>query len=103
MSICETAIFIFMGAFLGMVGQLIRVIIGLKKLKEKTPSGKFGEGVDTKQLVISILIGVAAGTIAAITMLGQTMEKQTLFTLVAVGYAGADFIEGFIKKNSPQL
>lgn len=98
MSICETAIFIFMGAFLGMVGQLIRVIIGLKKLKEKTPSGKFGEGVDGKQLVISILIGVAA-----ITMLGQTMEKQTLFTLVAVGYAGADFIEGFIKKNSPQL
>ncbi|HQE24349.1 MAG TPA: hypothetical protein PLM20_10670 [Syntrophomonadaceae bacterium] len=49
-------------------------------------------------MVISILIGVVAGTIAAITLLGEEIDKQTLFTIIAVGYAGTDFIEGFIKK-----
>ncbi|HPU49566.1 MAG TPA: hypothetical protein PLS54_09945 [Syntrophomonadaceae bacterium] len=98
MSIYETAVFIFTGAFLGMVGQLIRVVIGLKKLKERSPSENFGKDIDTKQLVISIFIGVVAGTIAALTLLGEEIDKQTLFTIVAIGYAGTDFIEGFIKK-----
>lgn len=37
MSIYETAVFIFTGAFLGMVGQLIRVVIGLKSSKRDLP------------------------------------------------------------------
>ncbi|GEM_PF-5278529 len=39
MYITETAIFILMGAFLGMVGQLIRVVIGLKSSKKNRHRG----------------------------------------------------------------
>ena len=88
----------FDGGFFGYGWSANKGSNRVKKLKEKSPSGRFGDEFDNKQLVISILIGVVAGTIAAITLLGEEIDKQTLFTIIAVGYAGTDFIEGFIKK-----
>lgn len=102
MTIYEVATFLLVGAFLGMVGQMARVIVGLKKLKDKTPSENFWEEFNSKQLIISILIGGVAGTLAAITLLEEEVGKQTLLTLIVVGYAGADFIEGFIQRQSPK-
>jgi hypothetical protein len=35
-------------------------------------------------------------------LLGEAIDKQLLITLMTIGYAGTDFIEGFMKKKLPQ-
>jgi hypothetical protein len=88
-----------LGALLGAVGQILRSIAGLKKLKED-PSGKF----DPMQLLISVIIGAAAGVVAMVTLEmtavpGVKMATQDIITVIAAGYTGSDFIEAFITKN----
>jgi hypothetical protein len=88
-----------LGALLGAVGQVLRAIAGLKKLKED-PAGKF----DPMQLLMSVIIGAAAGVIAMVTLEMTSIENakmatQDIITVIAAGYTGADFIEAFITKN----
>lgn len=88
-----------LGALLGAVGQVLRSIAGLKKLKED-PAGKF----DPMQLLMSVIIGAAAGVIGVVTLemtaaAGAKMTTQDIITVIAAGYTGADFIEAFITKN----
>ncbi len=87
-----------LGALLGAVGQVLRSIAGLKKLKED-PAGKF----DPMQLLMSVIIGAAAGVIAMVTLemtsADAQMATQDIITVIAAGYTGADFIEAFITKN----
>jgi H+/Cl- antiporter ClcA len=88
-----------LGALLGAVGQVIRTIAGLKKLKDD-PVAKF----DPMQLMMSVIIGAAAGVIAMVT-LGVSdspdarMSAQDIITVIASGYTGADFIEAFITRS----
>lgn len=98
MNVYEVTTFILLGAFLGMAGQVARMVVGLKKKHDEGNKDWF----DTKKLVISIILGGVAGILGAISLLGETVGKQTLLTLIAVGYAGADFIEGFMQKNLPK-
>ena len=86
--------FLLLGTLLGSVGQGARALIGIKKNKSKT-KGWF----DLKRLIISLIIGGVAGTLAAIAFLNQPINKTLLFSLVASGYAGTDFIEGFMRKH----
>jgi uncharacterized membrane protein SpoIIM required for sporulation len=102
MNVFEITTFTLLGAFLGMAGQAARVIVGLKKKYDKSTEGGSQDWFDTKQLVISLVIGGVAGIIGAISLIGEEITKQTLLTLIAIGYAGADFIEGFMKKKLPQ-
>lgn len=87
-----------LGALLGAVGQVLRSIAGLKKLKED-PTGKF----DPMQFLMSVIIGAAAGVIAMVTLemtsANAQMATQDIITVIAAGYTGADFIEAFITKN----
>jgi hypothetical protein len=86
-----------LGALLGAVGQVIRTIPGLKKLKDD-PAAKF----DPMQLMMSVIIGAAAGVIAMITLevsSGKALGTQDIITVIAAGYTGADFIEAFITKS----
>jgi len=88
-----------LGALLGAVGQVIRTIAGLKKLKDD-PLARF----DPMQLVMSIVIGAAAGVIAMVTLgvsdsPGASMSTQDIITVIASGYTGADFIEAFITRS----
>lgn len=91
-----------------MAGQLIRVVIGLKKANdEATAENKtIKETFDTSRLVISILIGFVAGVLAMVSLTTfkddflKTDTKKTIMALIAAGYAGTDFIEGFMKKDS---
>jgi hypothetical protein len=54
---------------------------------------------------ISLLIGFIAGALAIIgitdSVEGTKLSKQIIVTLLGAGYAGTDFIEGFIKKYLP--
>lgn len=95
--------FILLGAFLGSAGQCARVVVGVKKKSDIADKGtKIKDWFDLKQLLISIIIGAVAGIIGAISLLGEEIDKQLLITLMAIGYAGTDFIEGFMKKKLPQ-
>lgn len=95
-----------LGMLCGATGQAVRVIAGLKKLSDET-GGMSGmrAAVVPSQLVISLLIGATAGALAAISLpsvsSGQ-VDTQAITTLLGAGYAGADFIEAFMKKAQPR-
>ncbi len=88
-----------------MVGQGIRVMVGLKKKYDESlrSNKKWKDIFDARQLWISILIsfliGSVAGILGVINYIDQAITKEFLFTLIGLGYAGTDFIEGFIKKK----
>jgi len=102
---------LLLGGFLGIVGQSVRVIVGLKKLYEDSQqsSKSFNQVFQTKQLLVSLLIGFIAGVLGMLSMLqfdaGKVpviLNKALVIQLLAVGYAGTDFIEGFVKKYLPR-
>jgi putative chitinase len=99
-----------LGGLLGMLGQGVRVIGGLKKVHDQAAqqSKEFGDLFELSTLVISLLIGFIAGALA-ILALGSTqglpdpanVDRKTIMALLAAGYAGTDFIEAFMKKYLP--
>lgn len=109
---------ILLGGLLGLLGQVVRVTVGLKKAHD-TASEKGQPLSDVFQggsLVISLLIGFTAGAIAIFVVDNVQLlttakaevdveqlssQKELLFGLMAAGYAGTDFIEGFAKRLLP--
>lgn len=94
-----------LGAVAGGIGQGIRTIVGLKKLGD-TASGTTSSVADLIQpsrLIVSMLIGAVAGALAATTIIKDVLHvsAEQFFGLAAAGYAGADFIEGFVNRVSP--
>jgi len=95
---------IILGAILGMVGQGLRVVVGLKKMNDTaTREGiSSDELFKTKQLLMSLFIafaiGAIAGVLAAMSKVNSAINEAEIFAFVAAGYAGTDFIEGFMKK-----
>ena len=101
MDILEVVLFIILGIILGTVGQGVRAVVGIKKKYDRV-SRNWEDWFDAKLLGISLMIGGIAGALGAITLLDKGgTDKQTLLTLLTTGYAGTDFIEGFMKKNLP--
>jgi hypothetical protein len=107
---------LILGGILGMIGQGIRVIAGLKKVNDKASAeGKsFGVLFSTSTLSLSLLIGFIAGALAIIGMTGTAeavavakapngISRDLIITIIGAGYAGTDFIEGFIKKSLPAI
>lgn len=45
---------------------------------------------------------VIAGVLCVIELLGTEITKEFMITLIAVGYAGTDFIEWFMKRSIPK-
>lgn len=97
------------GAFVGAGGQAARMIVGLKKLSDAASAASSAGNSTTlsdliipSQLVISLMIGAIAGGIAAATTMtpeSLMLSGQQVAGLAAAGYAGADFIEGFMQKS----
>jgi len=90
---------------LGAAGQGARAIVGLKKTSDeaKAKNTSFATQFDAGQLLVSLLIGAIAGLFAALAMwtkMGNLESRETLLALVAAGYAGADFIEGFMRNEA---
>ena len=99
---------ILVGGLLGIIGQGIRMIIGLKKMKEKLAQDKANNTknpdneFDLKRLLLSIFIGFIAGALGglfAVNLSTPLKDKTVLATLIAIGYSGVDFIEGFLTKR----
>lgn len=91
------------GGLLGILGQGIRIAVGLKKLNDSNnvqlAQGNTQENFSTSRMFISIFIGFAAGAIGMLIK-GSTLAKdgnfdtESIVTIMAIGYSGADFIEG---------
>lgn len=98
--------YIFLGSFLGMVGQSIRIIVGIKKKCDDAfhQCKEMKDWFDSKRLIVSLIIGAVAGSLGAISMLDTTtkINKEYLIMLISIGYTGTDFIEGLIKTRFPQ-
>jgi hypothetical protein len=84
-----------LGGLLGIIGQSIRAIIGIKKVMER------GLVFQWSILYVSLFIGFVAGTLAWLGLFFSTGEipNESLLTVLAAGYAGTDFIEGFMQRN----
>ena len=96
---------ILLGGILGFVGQGIRVIVGMKKAYDtvNTEGSKLINLFEPKRLLISLLIGFIAGVLASILMNINAMaslSKEIISSLIGAGYAGTDFIEGFMRKST---
>jgi len=100
--------YLLLGGLLGVVGQGIRVMVGLKKKYDESlrSNKKWKDIFDAKQLWISLLIafliGIIAGVLGVINYVGKEINKEFLLTIIGIGYAGTDFIEGFIIKKKYQ-
>jgi putative chitinase len=89
---------------LGMVGQTVRAVVGLKKMNDDADS----TGVSANdlfiasRLVTSEIIGFVVGVITALSLdinrLVTVTNVQVLLGIAAAGYAGTDVIESFARR-----
>ena len=97
---------LLLGGILGMIGQGIRMVMGLKKANDEASARgeRLKSELDGSRLMVSLLIGFIAGAVAIIGLTGTTnlasLTKELIVTIIGAGYAGTDFIEGFIKKSA---
>ena len=93
---------LLLAGLLGVVGQLIRVVVGLKKENDQaTAAQPFKARFNGQELLTSLAIAVAVGAIAGILSAITTADitsTKALLALVGAGYSGTDFIEGLMKK-----
>ena len=71
-------IFVLLGAFLGMVGGVLHLLT----VQEQT-------GL---QVAVNLMVGCTVGTIAGIALLGIVVNGVLLVVIIALSYAGTDFI-----------
>jgi hypothetical protein len=93
-----------LGGLVGALGQGVRSIVGLKKVHDAAAGSdaSAAESIDAGRLIVSLGVGFIAGALAAIGLLQQfpKVTSEQIFALAAAGYAGADFIEGFVSRVS---
>jgi hypothetical protein len=90
-----------LGALMGAIGQVVRMVVGLKKLSDAASdaSKSVADCIEPSRMVVSLVLGATAGALASIGI-GATASEGQLFTLAAAGYSGADLIEGFASRVS---
>jgi hypothetical protein len=96
--------FFLLAALLGMAGQIFHLIVGLKKASDANPDKKMADIFSGSQFLISLAIAAFVGAIAAVLagVVSNSFDIVTsnnFYTFIAAGYAGTDFIEGFVMKN----
>ena len=93
---------LLLAGLLGMVGQMIRIVVGLKSMVDqanaldKSPKDLF----QGSRLIMSLMMGFATGVVAALTLglVSKEIAQGDAIKLIALGYAGVDFLEGFISQ-----
>jgi hypothetical protein len=83
---------IAIGALMGIVGQGVRVTLGLRKVRDTQRGDKLIEMIEPAKLAAGLLIGTFVSVTGAIAAaLGSAVSQMAL--LVAAGYSGADIAE----------
>ncbi len=103
----EFLVLLTLCALLGATGQSTRVIVGLKKLRDEAAAKgqAFSDVFQPATLAVSLIIGGVAGVIAGLALnTGEiTIDHKFALGIMAAGYAGADFIEGFMSREAAKL
>ena len=97
---------LILAGLLGTVGQGIRALVGFKKMADKAKESgeKVSDAFSARRLFMSLGMGFLAGILAVFTMSDFDNQsyfiktKESMLTLMGIGYAGADFVEGFAGK-----
>lgn len=93
--------YICLALVMGGLGQLVRVAVGLKKLRDSNALKGVPTPFDNKKFWISMVLGSLAGMVAAIAAWDASeplLSREFLMMIVAAGYSGSDLIEGIIEK-----
>jgi hypothetical protein len=95
------------GGLLGVLGQGIRMAIGLKKisdLNQNTTTNGFTQ-INMARLSLSLFIGFVAGALYLLMNSDSdtVFNKSYIFSIVAAGYSGADFIEGLFSTQISKM
>lgn len=99
------------GIIAGAFGQGLRAIVGIKKASDEAAAGGVTlrtEGLDVSRLFFSLYIGAIAGGVGIFTITGfsggaaSNISLEMFFGVVGIGYAGTDFIEGFVRTQMPK-
>jgi putative chitinase len=108
MTISQVFATILLGGLMGLFGQGIRAVVGLKTMVDYAGDQEMSESAlfSAARLIISLVIGFLAGIAATLTLGIKTLmdnpgDLHTLLGIAAAGYAGTDAIEGFISKYLP--
>ncbi|MFO0995741.1 MAG: hypothetical protein U1F33_03585 [Alphaproteobacteria bacterium] len=105
MSALEWIVVVALGGLMGMIGQGLRAVVGLKKLREDAhQAGKsFKTEFSPSTLLISLLVGFIGGALASLMIVksADQVSAEMLVGLMGAGYAGTDFIEGFLARYMP--
>jgi len=96
---------LLLGGLLGIIGQGVRAVVGLKKMFDQAQSQDVGQ-YDlflASRLCISLFIGFIAGAIAALFSAIKAdgsvdLSTSAVTAYAAAGYAGTDFIEGLASR-----
>jgi hypothetical protein len=99
--------YVVLGAVLGMVGQGIRVVVGIKKeLDQAAPGTSWNSWFQPGQLAVTVGISLAVGAVAGVLSVitgpfGATVTRGFMVGIIGAGYSGTDFIEGIMTKAGP--
>lgn len=94
------------GGLLGILGQGIRMAIGLKKLSDANITKVAGEKneLNGTRLMVSLFIGFVAGALFLLVKgVGKIGDSEFIFSVIAAGYSGADFIEGLFSTTIAKI
>ena len=110
MTIGNALLALVVAGLMGMVGQGIRAVAGIKKMSDDAQA----KGVSASSafspswFFVSLMIGFIAGVVAGLSLglskiLKAPDDFQVLLGLAAAGYTGSDFIEAFASRYSSGL
>lgn len=97
--------FIGLGGALGITGQFIRAVGGIKKTADqaRTMNSDLKDVFSGPVFLTSLATGFAAGVLAALATQPTEIGRTFLLSIIAAGYAGSDFIEAFMRKSWPDM
>lgn len=94
---------IFTGGLLGILGQGIRVVVGVKKTKDENAikPTDLQTPISNATIIYSIFIGFVAGALSLLIdnpSPDGKLSTEVIMLIITAGYSGADFIEGIFGK-----
>jgi len=95
---------LLLGGLMGVIGQGVRTVVGLKKMFDQAETQQVGQYdlFMASRLFVSLFIGFVAGAAAAVFTVhidaSTAISTAILTGLAMAGYAGADFIEGVVSR-----
>jgi len=103
---------LLLGGVSGVVGQALRIIVGLKKLNYNNSvavtTGATQQDFSWARMVLSIFLGFIAGILGMLVEYFATdnnnvnVGPELIVAITAVGYSTVDFVEGMFNAYLPK-